>query len=57
MLNASVGYRIFAGKTVHELILRGRNLTDEKAYNHISFLKTAAPLPGRDVAVIYRLLL
>lgn len=57
MLNASVAYRIFAGKTVHELILRGRNLTDEAAYNHVSFLKFAAPLPGRDVSLVYRLLL
>jgi iron complex outermembrane receptor protein len=57
MLNASVGYRLFAGRTVHELILRGRNLTDEAAYNHVSFLKLAAPLPGRDIALIYRLLL
>jgi iron complex outermembrane receptor protein len=57
MLNASFGYRLFAGRTVHELILRGRNLTDEAAYNHVSFLKFAAPLPGRDIALIYRLLL
>ena len=57
MLNASFGYRFFAGKTVHELILRGRNLTDEAAYNHVSFIKFAAPLPGRDIALIYRLLL
>ena len=57
MLNASCSYRLFAGKTVHEFILRGRNLTNEAAYNHVSFLKVAAPLPGRDIAVIYRLLL
>ena len=57
MLNASVGYKIFAGTTVHELLLRGRNLTDSAAYNHVSFLKFAAPLPGRDIALIYRLLL
>ncbi len=57
MLNASVAYRIFAGKTVHELILRGRNLTDSAAYNHVSFIKFARPLPGRDIALIYRLLL
>ncbi len=57
MLNASVGIRLFAGRTVHELILRGRNLTDEAAYNHVSFLKFAAPLPGRDISLIYRLLL
>jgi len=57
MLNASVGYKIIAGRTAHELILRGRNLTDAAAYNHVSFLKFAAPLPGRDIALIYRLLL
>jgi iron complex outermembrane recepter protein len=57
MLNASFAYRLFAGKTVHEFMLRGRNLTNEAAYNHVSFLKFAAPLPGRDVALIYRLLL
>jgi iron complex outermembrane receptor protein len=55
MLTASVGYKIFAGGVVHELALRGRNLTDEAAYNHVSFLKFQAPLPGRDVSLVYRL--
>ncbi len=57
MINASVGVRLFAGKTVHELILRGRNLNNAAAYNAVSFIKFAAPLPGRDIALIYRLLL
>jgi hypothetical protein len=56
MLNAAVGYKIFAGPTVHELILRGRNLTNEAAYNHVSFIKFQAPLPGTDISLIYRLL-
>lgn len=56
MLNASLGYKIFAGRMVHELLLRGRNLTNEIAYNHVSFLKYQAPLPGRDVSLVYRLL-
>jgi iron complex outermembrane receptor protein len=56
MLNASVAYKIFAGKVVHELLLRGRNLTDEAAYNHVSFIKFQAPLPGRDISLVYRLL-
>jgi iron complex outermembrane receptor protein len=30
-------------------LLRGANLTDEEARNHVSFLKDLAPLPGRDV--------
>jgi iron complex outermembrane receptor protein len=56
MLNASVSYKIFAGTVVHELLLRGRNLTDEAAYNHVSFIKFQAPLPGRDISLVYRLL-
>jgi len=39
MLNASLGYKIFAGEQMHELLLRARNLTDEPAYNHVSFIK------------------
>jgi iron complex outermembrane receptor protein len=56
MLNASVGYKFFAGQMMHELLLRGRNLTDEPAYNHVSFIKFEAPLPGRDISLIYRFL-
>jgi iron complex outermembrane receptor protein len=56
MLDASVGYKIFAGTVMHELLLRGTNLTNEEAYNHISFLKLQAPLPGRNIALSYRFL-
>jgi iron complex outermembrane receptor protein len=55
MLDASIGYRFFAGGLVHDLILRGTNLTDEEGRNHVSFLKDLAPLPGRDVSLAYRL--
>jgi iron complex outermembrane receptor protein len=55
MLNASIGYRLFAGATMHDIILRGTNLTDEEARNHVSFLKEIAPLPGRDISIIYKL--
>jgi hypothetical protein len=33
-------------RMVHDLVLRGTNLTDELALNHVSFLKDVAPLPG-----------
>ena len=56
MLNASVGYKIFVGRMVHEFLLRGRNLSNEVAYNHVSFLKFQAPLPGRDVSLVFRVL-
>lgn len=54
-LNATVGYRIVSGRIVHDLILRGTNLTDELSRNHVSPLKDEVPLPGRDVSASYRL--
>jgi iron complex outermembrane receptor protein len=53
-LNASVGYRIFAGRSVVDLLLRGTNLTDEEGRNHVSFLKDMVPLPGRDIRLSAR---
>lgn len=53
MLDASVGYRFFTSRFVHDITLRGTNLTDEEARNHVSFLKEVAPLPGRDVRLTY----
>jgi iron complex outermembrane recepter protein len=56
LVNAHVGYRFFLSNTVHEVMLRGTNLTDELARSHVSPLKDVAPLPGRDLALSYRLL-
>ena len=55
LLNASVGYRFFLGDMVYDLLLRGTNLTDEEARNHVSFLKDRVPLPGRDVSLAVKL--
>jgi iron complex outermembrane recepter protein len=54
LLNANLGYRLIAGNVVYDLLLRGNNLTDELAFNHVSFLKDVAPLPGRDVSLALR---
>lgn len=54
LISGNVGYRFLVGETSHLLLLRGRNLTDELARNHISPLKEVAPLPGRDVSLAYR---
>jgi iron complex outermembrane receptor protein len=54
-LNASVGYRILGEHLVHDIILRGTNLTDDLARNHVSRFKDTVPLTGRDVALSYRL--
>jgi iron complex outermembrane receptor protein len=54
-LNAALGWRLLAAGLVHDFILRGTNLTDELARNHVSPLKDIVPLPGRDVSLSYRL--
>ena len=51
LVGAGASYRFFVGGRVLDLILRGRNLTDEEARNHVSFLKDVAPLPGRDLSL------
>lgn len=56
MLNASVSYALITGAFGHEITLRGTNLTNEEARNHVSLLKDVAPLPGIDVRLTYRLL-
>jgi iron complex outermembrane receptor protein len=55
-LGASVGYRIFARKSIVDLVLRGTNLTDKDGRVHTSFLKDLVPLPGRDVRLNARLM-
>ncbi|HVS02789.1 MAG TPA: TonB-dependent receptor [Thermoanaerobaculia bacterium] len=54
LLNASFGYRFFLADSILDVTLRGTNLGDEEARNHVSFLKDRAPLPGRDVALLIR---
>ena len=53
--NASAGYRFFVGGAIHQILLRGNNLTDEEGRNHGSFLKDRAPLPGRNLILSYNL--
>lgn len=50
-VNASLGYRFLFRKQILDVLLRGRNLGDEEARSHTSFLKDVAPLPGRDVTL------
>jgi iron complex outermembrane receptor protein len=54
MVDAEVGYRFFLGDSVLDLLLRGRNLTDEEARNHVSYLKDQVPLPGEDASLVAR---
>ena len=56
MLGATVGYRILQARLIHEIILRGTNLTNQEARSHVSQVKDLVPLPGRDVSLNYRLM-
>jgi iron complex outermembrane recepter protein len=56
MLEASAGYVFHTGAVGHEITLRGSNLTDEEARNHVSYLKDLAPLPGRDIRLTWRVM-
>ncbi|WP_428060961.1 TonB-dependent receptor [Brevundimonas sp.] len=55
LLNASLAVRPFVQQNV-TLFAEARNLTNEEAREHASFLKDIAPLPGRNlrVGVAYR---
>ncbi|MEO1086818.1 MAG: TonB-dependent receptor, partial [Acidobacteriota bacterium] len=55
LVGASLGYRLQLGGQVLDLLVRGRNLTDEEARSHTSFLKDVAPLPGRNVTLSAKL--
>ncbi|WP_369983106.1 TonB-dependent receptor [Thalassolituus sp.] len=49
MINASVGYQFLLADSELTVSLDGHNLTDQYAINHVSYLKRAAPMPGRDL--------
>jgi len=51
MLNAALTYRLPANGLRLEAFLRGINLLNEEARNHVSFLKDVAPL-GRRSALL-----
>ncbi len=53
-LNASVGYKFRTGSTFNYIYVKGTNLTNEEARDHLSFLKEVLPLAGRGVAVGFR---
>ncbi len=55
-LNASVAIRPMPDRAKDfSVVVEGRNLTDEKARNHVSFTKDILPLAGIDVRVLARL--
>ena len=55
LLNLAAAWRPLTDRNV-TVFAEARNLTDEEAREHVSFLKDIAPLPGRNlrVGVAYR---
>lgn len=49
LLNASLTWHFTLAATTYELFVRGTNLTNQEARNHVSFLKNVAPMSGRDL--------
>ena len=49
-----VGYKFRTGPTYNYVYVKGTNLTDEEARDHLSFLKEVLPLEGRGVVVGFR---
>jgi len=55
MVDASVTYRLFSGSVFHDISLVVNNVTNVDARLHQSFQKEIAPLPGREVRLVYRM--
>ena len=51
LVDAGLAYHWDVGAAGWEAFFEGRNLTDQEARAHTSFLKDFAPLPGRNLAV------
>lgn len=49
LVNAFASYAFTSGGVNWEAWLRGNNLFDTEARNHVSFLKGIAPMPGRSI--------
>lgn len=56
LVNAGVAYRGGSRESAGwEVFLDGRNLTDEEARPHTSYVRDFAPLPGRSIAAGFRM--
>jgi iron complex outermembrane recepter protein len=56
LLNFNAGWNMIAGGRVHQVTLRVDNATDEQYRDATSFIKSFALNPGRNVALVYKVL-
>jgi iron complex outermembrane receptor protein len=53
--DVSAGFRFVQGSRLHAITLRVDNAFDREYRNHLSRIKAVMPEPGRNVALVYRL--
>jgi iron complex outermembrane receptor protein len=56
LLNFSIGYSLINGGYVHSITLRADNLLDQEYRDATSRIKRFALNPGRNLAVVYKVL-
>jgi iron complex outermembrane receptor protein len=56
IINLHFGLRFPFARFAHEINLNIENLTNKTYYDHLSRIKSFAPMPGRNVSLIYHLL-
>jgi len=56
IINLHFGLRFPFSRFAHEINLNIENLTNKTYYDHLSRIKSFAPMPGRNVSLIYHLL-
>jgi len=56
LVNLSLGYTLLRGPAVQSIVLRADNLLDERFFDATSRIKSFAPNPGRNVALVYKVL-
>ncbi|MEP7384369.1 MAG: TonB-dependent receptor [Gemmatimonadota bacterium] len=56
LLNVTLGVQYVGGGWVHSITLRGDNLTDARYFDASSRIKSFAANPGRNLAVVYKVL-
>lgn len=56
LFNLAAGFTVIAGGRVHALTLRVDNATDAKYFDATSRIKEFSPNPGRNVALVYKVL-
>ncbi|MCC6774870.1 MAG: TonB-dependent receptor [Gemmatimonadaceae bacterium] len=56
LVNLSIGWTVLRGAAVQNIVLRADNLLDERYFDATSRIKSFAPNPGRNLAVVYKVI-